>query len=118
MRRIALALGAGLAVLAAAVLALPASAAQDCGRVRFDYREQGTRQFVEANGIRAQNAGCTAARRVARRYADASRFVEGPGHVAGWTCRWTDLGSDVGRARCRRGGAVVSFAIYDSSPYH
>jgi hypothetical protein len=99
----------------------------NCRRAYYRYTEWGyvggrykkTHQYVEASHIRVQHLGCRRARRLAHDFAKAYRSNYGhPRHLDGFTCRWTRLGSDVGKARCHTGQRVVRFDIYDSSPFH
>ena len=114
-----------LLIVAMAVCVVPSTAAARkppllrCSDTRYAYVERGTHQHVQASVIRARATTCETARRLAYRYAIAYRNDYGtPSELMGFTCRWTRSGSDVGGARCRQDPAFVSFAIYDSSPYH
>jgi len=95
------------------------AATHGCPNAFYRYRDHGTKQYVEASMIRAEDLHCAGARHLAVRYGSAYRHDYGtPSHLMGFRCRWTRYGDDVGGARCRRADAFVSFSIYDSSPYH
>ena len=98
-----------------------ADAAIWCGDARAYYRENGTRQFVQASDIYADEMKCQQAKRVARKWASKSRLSISPaGSVGRFRCHYFRIGSDVGTTVCwKRGGkAKLLFGAYDSSPFH
>jgi hypothetical protein len=90
-----------------------------CGTTRAHYSERGTRQYVEMSAIRASRVSCSRARTIALDWGAHSRLSYLPAATgAGFLCGYTRAGSDVGNVKCAKGRAVVTFAAYDSSPYH
>lgn len=98
-----------------------ADAAIWCGDTRAYYRENGTRQFVQASDIYADGMKCRQAKKVARKWASKSRLSISPAKSAGrFRCHYFRAGTDTGTTVCwKRGGkAKLLFGAYDSSPFH
>lgn len=101
-----------------------------CGSVRDGYREDGTRQFVQASVITVVGVTCNVARKVSRAYISRTHFVRVtrrgerrvrnrfPKGAGRFHCAAEYIGSDVRLVTCRSEGDRIQFAWYDSSPYH
>jgi hypothetical protein len=131
-RRVPVAAAAALgALLVWAALGFGASlphAERECAGVAVPYREHGRKQHIGISEIRTEEVGCTEARDLGRDYARRSYFRrrgsggavanKWPGSVGNFGCLSERLGSDIRAVVCREGSRAISFAWYDSSPYH
>ena len=108
-------------LVASAGAATSADAAIWCGDLKTFYRENGTRQYVQAENIYADQMPCRKARQVARRWTQKSRLSYRPAKRSlGYRCHYFRYGSDVGTTVCwkRATNRRLIFNAYDSSPFH